>query len=197
MKDYYEILGVPRNAGTEEIKKAYRNLAFKYHPDRNPNDKAAEERFKEISRAYAVLGDEHKRNEYNMSGSSSYGDSTSNNAYGTYYRQGNYSWQEPQFDTEESFWNWFGNAAEHSNYQTHRYYYGDEKQRHRPKATKRDLWFSLFGKIAQAVAGLFLFRILFWFFPFGPIICIGLIVSGTTGAFNILRMLFNSNADGK
>ncbi len=83
MKDYYEILGVPRNAGTEEIKKAYRNLAFKYHPDRNPNDKAAEERFKEISRAYAVLGDERKRNEYNMSGSSSYGDSTSNNAYGT------------------------------------------------------------------------------------------------------------------
>lgn len=197
MKDYYEILGVPRNAGTEEIKKAYRNLAFKYHPDRNPNDKAAEERFKEISKAYAVLGDERKRNEYNMSGSSSYGDSTSSNAYGTYYRQGNYSWQEPQFDTEESFWNWFGNAAEHSNYQTHRYYYGDEKQRQRPKATKRDLWFSLFGKIAQAVAGLFLFRILFWFFPFGPIICIGLIVSGTTGAFNILRMLFNSNADGK
>ncbi|MGZ4151600.1 MAG: DnaJ domain-containing protein, partial [Actinomycetota bacterium] len=60
-KDYYHVLGVPKNASQAEIKKAYRKLAQKYHPDANPNDKAAEDRFKEISAAYDVVGDEEKR----------------------------------------------------------------------------------------------------------------------------------------
>ena len=68
MNDYYQILGVSRNATTDEIKKAYRNLAFKYHPDRNPGDKAAEEKFKQISAAYDVLGDEAKRKNYDLGG---------------------------------------------------------------------------------------------------------------------------------
>jgi molecular chaperone DnaJ len=66
-KDYYEILGIDRNASKEEIKKAYRKLALKYHPDKNP-DKDAEERFKEISEAYAVLYDDEKRKMYDMYG---------------------------------------------------------------------------------------------------------------------------------
>ena len=57
MSNYYEILGVTKNATADEIKKAYRTLAFKYHPDRNPGDTAAEEKFKQISAAYDVLGD--------------------------------------------------------------------------------------------------------------------------------------------
>ena len=67
-KDYYELLGVGRTAGEEEIKKAYRKLALKYHPDRNPGDKQAEEKFKEISEAYAVLSDTEKRKLYDQYG---------------------------------------------------------------------------------------------------------------------------------
>jgi DnaJ-class molecular chaperone len=63
-KDYYHILGVDQTAASEDIKRAYRKLAVKYHPDHNPGDKAAEERFKLISEAYAVLMDQNKRSEY-------------------------------------------------------------------------------------------------------------------------------------
>ncbi|MBE7559629.1 molecular chaperone DnaJ [bacterium] len=67
-KDFYQILDVPRNATPEEIKKAYRKAALKYHPDRNPGDKGAEERFKEASEAYAVLSDPKKRQVYDQFG---------------------------------------------------------------------------------------------------------------------------------
>jgi molecular chaperone DnaJ len=66
--DYYKVLGVGKNATDEEIKKAYRKLARKYHPDRNPDDKQAEERFKEISQAHDVLSDADKRKEYDRGG---------------------------------------------------------------------------------------------------------------------------------
>src|SRR5919108_5043966 len=62
--DYYKTLGVGKNASEEEIKKAYRKLARKYHPDRNDGDKKAEERFKEISQAHDVLSDPEKRKAY-------------------------------------------------------------------------------------------------------------------------------------
>ena len=62
-KDYYKILGVSKDASQDEIKKAYRKLAIKLHPDRNPGDKEAEAKFKEAAEAYEVLGDENKRNE--------------------------------------------------------------------------------------------------------------------------------------
>ncbi len=72
VKDYYKILGVSKDASPEEIKKAYRKLALKYHPDRNKGDKQAEERFKEINEAYAVLSDPEKRKQYDTFGSTEF-----------------------------------------------------------------------------------------------------------------------------
>lgn len=67
-RDYYELLEVSRNASDAEIKKAYRRLAMKYHPDRNPGDTSAEEKFKEIQKAYNILSDKQKRAAYDQFG---------------------------------------------------------------------------------------------------------------------------------
>lgn len=71
-KDYYAVLGVPKDSTAEAIKKAYRKLALKYHPDKNPGDKKAEEKFKEITEAYAVLSDAEKRKQYDQFGESGF-----------------------------------------------------------------------------------------------------------------------------
>src|SRR4030042_703922 len=67
-RDYYKVLGVEKKASQDDIKKAYRKLARKYHPDANPNNKAAEEKFKEIGEAYEVLQDPDKRSKYDQLG---------------------------------------------------------------------------------------------------------------------------------
>ncbi len=86
-KDYYKVLGVDRQASEDQIKRAYRDLAKKYHPDKNPGDKAAEEKFKSINEAYEVLKDPQKRKRYDQ-----LGDSYSSWQQGG--RQGNFNWED-------------------------------------------------------------------------------------------------------
>ena len=86
-RDYYEVLGLEKGAGAEDIKKAYRKMAMKYHPDRNPGDKAAEEKFKEVGEAYEVLSDDDKRARYDQFGFAgvdpNYGGGAGGGAYGS------------------------------------------------------------------------------------------------------------------
>lgn len=81
-RDYYEILGVSKSATEDEVKKAYRKLAIKYHPDKNPNDKAAEDKFKEAAEAYEVLSNAEKRQRYNQFGHAGVGGAAGGGAGG-------------------------------------------------------------------------------------------------------------------
>ncbi|MDO5530646.1 molecular chaperone DnaJ [Sutterella sp.] len=88
-ENYYEVLGVERGASQDDIKKAYRRLAMKYHPDRNPGDKAAEEKFKQIGEAYAVLSDEQKRAAYDRFGKAGV-DPNGQGGFGGFGNQGDF-----------------------------------------------------------------------------------------------------------
>lgn len=188
MNDYYQILGVSKNATTDEIKKAYRNLAFKYHPDRNPGDKAAEEKFKQISAAYDVLGDEAKRRNYDLGGysESAYSNANSN---AQYQRQYQYTYQNPFGD--ENFWQWFGganrqNAANQNNsQQNYNQHYDSQDYKKRTKSSYKSM---LFSKSLQTLVALLMFRISF-FIPFGFFICLGVMINGISGIFEAIRGL--------
>ena len=100
-RDYYEVLGVSKNASDDEIKKAYRKLAIKYHPDKNPGDKEAEAKFKEINEAHDVLSDKQKRARYDQFGHAGVGGASGNpfgGASGNPFGGFNYNGQSFNFD---------------------------------------------------------------------------------------------------
>lgn len=185
MKDLYEVLEVSKDASADEIKKSYRKLALKYHPDKNPGDKVAEEKFKEISAAYAVLGDEEKRLQYNTYGSAD-DYATSNQQY---YSQ-----------HQDPFWEWFSsqNSAYNSQQRQYTYYYGPnetDSYSHRKTApsSKKEAFSSLVGNILSTVLGVFLLRsVWMWMvlFPIVPIIGLSCIIKGVTGAIRSISYLF-------
>ena len=177
MTDYYADLGVSKNATADEIKKAYRKLAFKYHPDQNPGDKVAEEKFKRITAAYDVLGDEEKRRQYD---GGAYQTDTYQNPYG-------------------DFWSWFTNASsaqqkqeEQNPYEETDHHYTRRTYRTYRRYTRGGYLNMLILKLLQAVAGVWFFVPSLWFFPIGPIICGSLIIGGVTGVIRAIRgLLFN------
>ena len=95
-RDYYEVLGVSKTASDDEIKKAYRKLAVKYHPDKNPGNKEAEEKFKEISEAHEVLSDKQKRARYDQFGHAGVGGAGS--ASGNPFQNGNFNFNGQGFN---------------------------------------------------------------------------------------------------
>ena len=194
MSNYYDILGVSKTATADEIKKAYRTLAFKYHPDRNQGNAEAEEKFKEISAAYDVLGDEAKRRQYDMGGYSDSYSSAGSQAQQQYQRQYQYTYSNPFGD--ENFWEWF-NAAQFRNRnqqaQNRQNYYNHYDYSNRDAEepqSKRDYLSMLFLKALQTLVGFTFFRFSWFIIPFGPIICIGVIVNGVSGVIKSLKGLF-------
>ncbi len=116
-RDYYEILGVQRTASEEEIKRSYRKLARQFHPDRNPGDKQAETKFKEVQEAYDVLSDKQKRSQYDRFGTAGLGEGFQDARGGG--RSYNFQWgpgpggfQEMNPETADLFRQFFGGGAE-------------------------------------------------------------------------------------
>ena len=98
-RDYYEVLGVKKDASDDEIKKAFRKLAIKYHPDKNPGNKEAEEKFKEANEAYSVLSDKTKRQRYDQFGHAGVGSSAAGGAVGNPFAGGfDFNGQSFNFD---------------------------------------------------------------------------------------------------
>ena len=108
-RDYYEVLGVKKGASVEELKKAYRKLAVKYHPDKNPGDKQSEERFKEINEAYAVLSDPKKKEQFDQFGTNNFHQRFSQEDIFKGFDVGDL-FKEQGFGTEDIFSRIFGDA---------------------------------------------------------------------------------------
>lgn len=183
MEDLYNILGVSKEASQSEIKSAYRKLAVKYHPDKNPGDKAAEEKFKSITAAYEVLSDETKRRQYDYYGSASSYDTTGSysssagGAYGNWQNwSGNGTWgRETQQDFEDAFSQWFNYARENAR-QTYNSYY----KKSEPEGKGENLVY-LLQKLAILLIGFWSFKISWILIPFGPILSIVAVIHGFTG----------------
>lgn len=199
MEDLYAVLGVPKTASADEIKSAYRKLAMKYHPDRNPGDKVAEEKFKKISAAYNILGDEEKRRQYDNFGttdSSSYGGAgAGEDPWAAFWRQAQQqAYQQEQYrrqhqndpDYEDP---WAGWGSSQDDYQNRTYYTFKN-----PFATKKDCLLYVLKKIITIIiaAGLIESGIaIYILFPFGVIICTGVIIFSVFGVIRGLRAFFS------
>ncbi len=145
-QDFYSVLGVDRNASAEDIKKAYRKLAMKFHPDKNQGDKKAEEKFKEITQAYEVLGDPDKRKSYDQFGSAgfqNFGGFGSAGGAGGFegFRQYSGGYQGNPDNFQDIFSDVFGD------------FFGGARARARRPARGADLRYTLSITLEEAAAG--------------------------------------------
>ena len=196
MSNYYEILGVSKNATADEIKKAYRTLAFKYHPDRNPGDTAAEEKFKQISAAYDVLSDESKRRNYDMGGYSDNAYSSTYNQSQQYERQYQYTYSNPFGD--DNFWEWFNGAqfrARNQQAQNTQNNYSNYNYENEENKSRGEHLSTLVLKALQTFVGFSFLRFSWFIIPFGPIVCIGVIVNGISGVIRSIKGLFRTKTE--
>ncbi len=216
MDDLYAELGVSKDATAEEIKKAYRKLALKYHPDQNPGNKDAEEKFKRINAAYSVLGDELKRAQYDRYGTtdSSYsGQSAGQSAGGYGNNGGGYG------DFGGDFWDWYKNqrqsGQENGNYgRTYNsggygsggkygrdYESGESYERYGKYGTgfgtsantkpmsQSSAFRLLVSSLLQLFLGIFFLRFSLLIIPFGPILCGTVIVRAIKNIFQSVSFL--------
>ena len=170
MSDLYEVLGVQKDASPEQIKKAYRELALKYHPDRNPDNTAAEEKFKLVNEAYSTLSDPDKKSRYDLGG---YADdqpfrqnaANQENPYGQQY-----SW---------TFYGPFGAGGSSNNRRSYEDF------------TRREAFEMLLRGVLTSVVGIALFRFSYIFGIFGILICITAIGRGLMSSLRAIRLLIN------
>lgn len=192
MDDFYATLGIQKNATEDEIKKAYRNLAFKYHPDRNPGDKSAEENFKKINEAYSVLSDSSKRAQYDSDmyngnagaqsqGYGTYGNYNPFGGFGGYYRGG--SANGTNGESYDPFSEWANPGWQKT------YSYSSQSEYDEPISRSQALGM-IFGKAFVAMLGFWSLRFSWIIFPIGPILSIAAIANGFSGIGKGLRALF-------
>lgn len=186
MDDLYKVLGVEKTATQDEIKKAFRKLAIQYHPDKNPGDAAAEEKFKEINAAYSVLGDEQKRSQYDMYGSA---DAYAHSSYGQRAYGGGYNSSQ----TGDPFWDWFNQAASASQSEYRTYTTDDFSRRRRTSRplTRKAALSMLIRSIIIFLLSISFMQYSFILLPFGPILCLSGIISSVTNTIRSIGYLIN------
>ena len=159
MENYYSILNVSNNADEDQIKQAYRTLAMKYHPDKNPDNKAAEEKFKHISEAYSVLSDPQRRRDYDLGTSTPFSSSEKTYTYGQ---------NTNPFGEDFFSYQWRQNRRD-AQY---------ENKREKEKISRTEAFKILIRGIILTIAGLLLFKSVIFLGIFGLLLALSFISEG-------------------